>query len=84
MLIAALEASDVRRLREALDFRPHVATGDSLLHGSRPSDVGGLQRELYEDRLQFFYETEDADEAKRILSQTRGHVVNLAPNHNAQ
>lgn len=43
LLIAALEASGVTRLRDALDFRFQVAAGDSLLHGSRPRDVGGVQ-----------------------------------------
>lgn len=79
LLIAALEASGVTRLRDALDFRFQVAAGDSLLHGSRPRDVGGVQRDLYEDRLQFFYETEDADEAKRILSQAYHVVVGNPP-----
>jgi hypothetical protein len=35
LLVAALQASDVRRLAEAPDFRIHVAIGDSLLHGTR-------------------------------------------------
>src|SRR5664280_343723 len=79
LLIAALDASGVARLRDALDFRILVGAGDSLLHGSRPHDVGGVQRELHEDRLQFFYETEDADEVKRILSQQYHVVVGNPP-----
>jgi SAM-dependent methyltransferase len=79
LLIAALEASGVTRLRDALDFHTHVAAGDSLLHGTRPRDVGGVQRSLHEDRLQFFYETEDAEEVKRILSQTYHVVVGNPP-----
>ena len=78
-MIAALEASGVTRLRDALDFRIQVAAGDSLLHGSRPRDVGGVQAGLYEDRLQFFYETEDAEEVKRILSQAYHVVVGNPP-----
>lgn len=74
LLIAALEACGVTSLRDALDFRIHVAAGDSLLHGTRPRDLGGVQRGLHHDRLQFFYETEDAEEVKQILSQ-RYHVV---------
>ena len=79
LLIAALEASGEVRLRDALAFSIQVAAGDSLLHGSRPRDVGGVQTGLYEDRLQFFYETEDADEAKRILSQPYHVVVGNPP-----
>jgi hypothetical protein len=79
LLIAALEASGITRLRDAPDFRFQIAAGDSLLHGSRPRDVGGVQRDLYEDRLQFFYDTEDADEAKRILSQAYQVVVGNPP-----
>jgi hypothetical protein len=79
LLIAALEASGVARLRDALDFRIQVAAGDSLLHGSRPRDVGGVQTGLYEDRVQFFYETEDADDVKRILSQAYHVVVGNQP-----
>jgi hypothetical protein len=79
LLIAALEASGITRLRDALDFRVQVAVGDSLLHGSRPRDIGGVQTRLYEDRLQFFYEAEDAEEVRRILSQTYHVVVGNPP-----
>jgi hypothetical protein len=79
LLIAALKASGVKRLRDSLDFHIQVATGDSLLHGSRPRVVTGVQTGLYEDRLQFFYETEDADEVKRILSQSYHVVVGNPP-----
>ena len=78
LLIAALEASGVTRLHDALDFRIQVAAGDSLLHGSRKSG-GGIERHLFEDRLQFFYETEDAEEVKRILDQSYHVVVGNPP-----
>ena len=35
LLVAALQASDITRLREAPGFRINVAAGDSLLHGRR-------------------------------------------------
>jgi hypothetical protein len=78
LLIAALEASGVTRLRDALNFAIPVAAGDSLLHGTRRSG-GGIERGLFEDRLQFFYETEDEKEVKRILDQTYHVVVGNPP-----
>lgn len=74
LLIAALEACGIARLKEAPEFRFEVTAADALLHGSRPSVGGGVQRDLFDERLQFFYEVEDAHEAKRILSP-RYHVV---------
>lgn len=74
LLIAALESCQITRLKDAPEFRFEVTAADSLLHGSRPNDVGGVQRGLFEDRLQFFYDAEAADEARRILSP-RYHVV---------
>jgi hypothetical protein len=79
LLITALESSGIKRLREAPNFCFNVAAGDSLLHGSRPRDVGGVQTGLYENRVQFFYDTEDADEVKRILSQAYHVVVGNPP-----
>lgn len=79
LLIAALEASGVTRLRDALDFRIQVAAGDALLHGRRPRDTADVQAELYEDRLQFFYETEDAEVVKGILNQAYHVVVGNPP-----
>jgi hypothetical protein len=38
LLIAALKASGVRRLAQAPDFKLHIATGDSLLFGTRRDD----------------------------------------------
>ena len=77
LLIAGLEASGVERLRDAPQFRFNLAAGDSLLHGSRAGG-GGIARQLFEDRLQHFYDTEDAEELKRILDQTY-HVVVANP-----
>lgn len=74
LLIAALESCQIARLKDAPEFKFEVTAADSLLHGSRPQNVGGVQRGLFEDRLQFFYDVEAADDAKRILSP-RYHVV---------
>src|SRR5439155_456065 len=58
--------------------RFNVAAGDSLLHGSRPRG-GGITRDLFEDRLQHFYDTEDAEELKLILGQSYQVVVGNPP-----
>jgi len=78
LLIAALESSSIERLKDAPNFQFNLAAGDSLLHGSRVRG-GGIERGLFEDRLQFFYETEDAEELKRILSQPYHVVVGNPP-----
>ena len=78
LLIAALKASGVARLRDALNFRIQVAAGDSLLHGTRRRG-GGIERGLFEDRFEFFYETEDADKVAEILDQTYHVVVGNPP-----
>lgn len=78
LLIAALESSGIERLRDAPNFTLNVAAGDSLLHGERVGG-GGIQRELLEDRLQHYYEAEDATELKRILSQPYHAVVGNPP-----
>jgi hypothetical protein len=78
LLIAALESSAVRRLADAPSFRFNLAAGDSLLHGSRVGG-GGIAQQLFEDRLQHFYNTEDASELKRILGQPYHVVVGNPP-----
>lgn len=74
LLIAALKAAEVHRLADTPAFRMNLATGDSLLHGPRP----GGERQLYlaadTDPLRHVYDTEDADELRRLLG-TRYHVV---------
>lgn len=74
LLIAALKASDVHRLADAPSFEINLATGDSLLHGPRP----GGERQLYlssdVDPLRHVYDTEDAEQLRRILGM-RYHVV---------
>ncbi|NYF54062.1 BREX-2 system adenine-specific DNA-methyltransferase PglX [Tunturiibacter gelidoferens] len=78
LLISALESSDIGRLKDAPNFKFNLAAGDSLLHGSRISG-GGVQRGLLEDRMEHFYDTEDAEELKRILSQPYHVVVGNPP-----
>ena len=78
LLIAALESSAIERLVDAPNFRLNLAAGDSLLHGAREGG-GGIARQLFEDRFQHFYDTEDADELKRILGQRYHAVVGNPP-----
>jgi hypothetical protein len=73
LLVAALESSAIQRLADAPSFRFNLAVGDTLLHGSRVGG-GGIARGLFDDKLQHFYDTEDAKETRRILDQ-RFHVV---------
>jgi hypothetical protein len=78
LLIAALESSSIKRLRDAPNFQFKLAAGDSLLHGSRVGG-GGIERDLFKDRLQHFYDTEDAAELSLILGQSYHVVVGNPP-----
>lgn len=78
LLIAALESSGIARLKDAPNFRFNLAAGDSLLHGARLGG-GGIDRDLFEDRLQHFYDTEHAEELKFILGQQYHVVVGNPP-----
>jgi hypothetical protein len=80
LLIAALKASEIKRLQDAPDFRFNLATGDSLLHGKRfDNTIRGTQRDLYDDKLQHHYEIEDTDGLKQILGQQYQAVVGNPP-----
>ena len=83
LLMAALVSSGINRLKEAPHFRINVASGDSLLHGSRLGG-GGIERHLFQDRLQHFYETEDAEDLRRILGQQYHVVVGNPPYMNVK
>ena len=77
LCIAALRASEVRRLADAPAFELHVAAGDSLLHGPRPGLAGARQEYLEgvaTDPLGHVYRTEDAEALRAILGR-RYHVV---------
>lgn len=79
LLIAALKAAEIRRLADAPAFHTNLATGDSLLHGPKP----GGERQMYlhaeTDPLRHVYETEDADELRRILGASYHVVVGNPP-----
>lgn len=81
LLLAAMNASGVKRLMDAPDFRINLATGDSLLHGPRFSATAGVQAELdaADDPLRHVYTTEDRDDLRRILGQQYHAVVGNPP-----
>ncbi len=86
LLVAALRASGTERLKDAPAFRIQLATGDSLLHGTR-WQIGtsrraepGVQRKLIgEDRLEHFYASEDGEAVGRLLSRQYHAVVGNPP-----
>lgn len=86
LLLAALRASGVARLKDAPNFQIHLAIGDSLLHGARfhleqkqtrQQTFGGDQ--LFRDELQHFYETEDRETLHQILGRQYHVVVGNPP-----
>jgi hypothetical protein len=81
LLVAAMQASGVKRLVDAPAFAIHIAVGDSLLHGPRFSATAGVQRHLdaAEDPLRHVYATEDADALRQILGQQYHAVVGNPP-----
>ena len=82
LLVAALNASDIKRLDDAPNFRIHVTAGDSLLHGRRfdQFDIGSGADQLA-SRTEFghAFATEDLDELNRILAQQYHVVVGNPP-----
>jgi len=84
LLLAALHVCEIHQLADSPAFEVHAATGDSLLHGNPPgwdyrrqSFLGG--HDALEDTLRHFYETEDAELARRYLSQDYHAVVGNPP-----
>jgi len=79
LLVAALKASLITRLAQAPNFRINVATGDSLLFGTREGELalGGTAAELRHRGIAFHME--DADESDRILSRQYHAVVGNPP-----
>jgi len=84
LLVAALQACDVRKLGQAPDFRVSVAIGDSLLHGRRfgltateemfsPAEYGASSELIHA------YGSEDLAEVQRLLSRQYHAVVGNPP-----
>lgn len=84
LLVAALQASDVHRLRDAPDFKIHVAIGDSLLHGKRfgltaSEDMFQGAEHFSGTGLAHAYASEDLADVQRILSKQYHAVVGNPP-----
>ncbi len=76
LLLAAMWASGVRRLKDAPAFHIQVVCGDSLLHGSAGGDqqyIAGWQP------IHHAYGSEDLAELQRILAPGRYHAVVANP-----
>ena len=88
LVLAALKASNVKRLRDAPDFHIHLAVGDSLLHGRRFREFESHQvgpqptfdtEEIFRDELKHYYEAEDVEALHRVLGQQYHAVVGNPP-----
>ncbi|MEA3410513.1 MAG: BREX-2 system adenine-specific DNA-methyltransferase PglX [Pseudomonadota bacterium] len=82
LLIEALKASGIRRLKEAPGYRINVTAGDSLLHGPRFGELAlGSGAEQLGGRagIGHAFEAEDLDELNRILGQRYHAVVGNPP-----
>lgn len=84
LLVAALEACSIKRLKDAPNFHFNLAVGDSLLHGSRPGDEAARQLFLGGDKtlsdpLKHVYETEDRELLRTLLGQRYHAVVGNPP-----
>lgn len=78
LLVEALRASSIWRLKEAPGYRVNVTVGDSLLHGRRfdELDLGsGAEQLLGQPEIRHAFLTEDLDEVNRILGQQYQVVV---------
>mgnify|MGYP001496483790 CR=1 FL=1 len=84
LLLAALKAGDVHRMTESLDFKIHVAIGDSLLHGRRfgltaTDDMFQNAEHFAETGLAHAYASEDLVEVQAILGRQYHAVVGNPP-----
>lgn len=82
--VAALQASGVRRLAHAHDFKLSVAIGDSLLHGTRfgmthSEDMFDTAASHADTGLAHAYASEDLAEVQRILGRQYHAVVGNPP-----
>lgn len=76
LLVAAMQASGIRTLREAPGWAFNLTAGDSLLHGRRFDLLGA---DDLAQRYPHAYAAEDLDEVNRILGQRYHAVVGNPP-----
>lgn len=80
LLIAAMKACDIAKIKDAPAFRFQLACGDSLLHGSRFEWQGqGIQQGLLDEDKKHVYEVEDPQKLNKILGQQYHVVVGNPP-----
>ncbi|HEU5155674.1 MAG TPA: BREX-2 system adenine-specific DNA-methyltransferase PglX [Streptosporangiaceae bacterium] len=74
LLLAAMQAGEVKRLADTPGFALNIAVGDSLLHGR---GAPGVQTDLLSDTEVFTYATEDIGDYKSVdlLAANTYHVV---------
>jgi len=82
LIVAAVQACGIKRLKKAPGWNIHLASGDSLLFGSRPGFDGsrvaiGQQLNLFE--VPAIYATEDRKALQEILGQGYHVVVGNPP-----
>lgn len=66
LLVAALKASGIRRLKEAPNYHFRIAVGDSLIHGTRANELFA-GAESFGELLKHRYPSEDGHLANEIL-----------------
>jgi hypothetical protein len=81
LLLVALQASGITRLRQAPGFRINVAAGDSLLHGRRFNELGLPDKVTRHpgSGIEHAYRVEDLAELNRLLGQQYHVVVGNLP-----
>jgi hypothetical protein len=80
LLMAGLQCCGVKKLADAPAFQINLAAGDSLLHGPKLGEEKDRVSYLHGmDPLQHIYETEDAEELRRILGRQYHVVVGNPP-----
>lgn len=78
LLVAAMQASGIRTLREAPAWTFNLTTGDSLLHGRRFNELD-LGADVVGNEYAHAYAAEDLAEINRILGQQYHAVVGNPP-----
>lgn len=78
LLIAALRACDVRRLRQAPTFSTHVVVGDALLHGDVQTELT-LGDEATRRRMSHTFSDEDLVAVNEVLGRRYAVVVGNPP-----
>ncbi|MGI8659559.1 MAG: BREX-2 system adenine-specific DNA-methyltransferase PglX [Thermoleophilaceae bacterium] len=79
LIVEALNACDVKRLRDAPGWELRLACGDSLLHGPRDGQLAGLGVAVAVPGLEHHFLTEDAGLLEEILRPGYHVVVGNPP-----